>query len=216
MTRPGTDLEALRRVPRPRRRAARAEGARAVLAEEDELELDDLDPDEAAAELAERLAEYRRVKAGAAWLEQRLAEESDRFFRLGPAPLAPRPERPLAPQEPGQLAPRAPRPRGRAAQRRRSPTSRFELPPVELFLERFRALLRGRTRFVFDEEVDGLSRVEQAVAFLALLELRKAGEVRLDQTAPFAPIAVSGISPDAAARSSTTGVAAVSALGGIS
>jgi chromatin segregation and condensation protein Rec8/ScpA/Scc1 (kleisin family) len=38
--------------------------------------------------------------------------------------------------------------------------------------------------------VDGLSRLEQAVAFLALLELRKTGEVALAQDAPFAPIAV--------------------------
>jgi chromatin segregation and condensation protein Rec8/ScpA/Scc1 (kleisin family) len=37
---------------------------------------------------------------------------------------------------------------------------------------------------------DGLSRREQAVAFLALLELRKAEEVRLGQLAPFEPITV--------------------------
>ena len=34
-------------------------------------------------------------------------------------------------------------------------------------------------------------RVEQAVAFLALLELRRSGEVALEQAAPFAPIRVS-------------------------
>jgi chromatin segregation and condensation protein Rec8/ScpA/Scc1 (kleisin family) len=67
----------------------------------------------------------------------------------------------------------------------------LRFPPVTQFLERFRALLRGRTRFDFDSEVSGLSRVEQAVAFLALLELRKRGEVGLVQAAPFAPIRVS-------------------------
>src|SRR5918996_1590944 len=61
-------------------------------------------------------------------------------------------------------------------------------PPVERFLARFRALIARRRRFVFDREVDALSRVEQAVAFLALLELRKAGEVALGQVAPFEPI----------------------------
>ena len=35
-----------------------------------------------------------------------------------------------------------------------------------------------------------MSRVEQAVAFLALLELRRSGEVALEQAAPFAPIRV--------------------------
>jgi chromatin segregation and condensation protein Rec8/ScpA/Scc1 (kleisin family) len=43
---------------------------------------------------------------------------------------------------------------------------------------------------VFDKEVDSLSRVEQAVAFLALLELRKTGEIKLGQPAPFEPITV--------------------------
>jgi chromatin segregation and condensation protein Rec8/ScpA/Scc1 (kleisin family) len=38
--------------------------------------------------------------------------------------------------------------------------------------------------------VHGLTRVEQAVAFLALLELRRAGEIELSQAAPFAPIRV--------------------------
>jgi chromatin segregation and condensation protein Rec8/ScpA/Scc1 (kleisin family) len=66
----------------------------------------------------------------------------------------------------------------------------LRFPPVGRFLERFRAVLRRRTRFDFDTEVAGLTRVEQAVAFLALLELRKSGEVELGQAAPFAPIRV--------------------------
>ena len=63
----------------------------------------------------------------------------------------------------------------------------LRFPPVSQFLERFRALLSRRRVFDFDSEVVGLSRVEQAVAFLALLELRKAGEIALGQAAPFAP-----------------------------
>ena len=66
-----------------------------------------------------------------------------------------------------------------------------EKQTVAQFLERFRAVLRRRRVFDFDGEVAGLSRVEQAVAFLALLELRKSGEVALAQAAPFAPIRVS-------------------------
>ena len=52
-------------------------------------------------------------------------------------------------------------------------------------------MLRRRSRFDLDAEIADLPRVEQAVAFLALLELRKAGEITLDQAAPFAPIRVS-------------------------
>ena len=69
----------------------------------------------------------------------------------------------------------------------------LRFPPVSQFLDRFRALLSRRRVFDFDGEVAGLSRVEQAVAFLALLELRKGGEVALSQAAPFAPIRISRI-----------------------
>jgi chromatin segregation and condensation protein Rec8/ScpA/Scc1 (kleisin family) len=62
---------------------------------------------------------------------------------------------------------------------------------VSRFLEQFRAVLGRRARFDFDHEVAALSRVEQAVAFLALLELRRTGEISLEQAAPFAPIRVS-------------------------
>src|SRR6185295_8091714 len=65
--------------------------ARALFPDED-AELAELEPEEAAEELARRLAEYRRMKEAAAWLAERLAGERDRFFRVGPAPLAPQPE----------------------------------------------------------------------------------------------------------------------------
>ena len=82
------------------------------LFEDEAAELSELEPEEAAEELARRLAEYRRMKEAAGWLAERLSSERDRFFRVGPAPLAPQPERRLAPQDPEQLAER------RAAARR--------------------------------------------------------------------------------------------------
>ena len=162
--------------------------ARALLTGE-EADLDDLDPAQAAEELARRLADFRRIKEAAAWLVDRLDGEGDRYFRLGPAPLAPKVERRLAPQDPAELATAL---RALSAEPPAVSLAHLELrfPPVEQFLGRFRALLARRTRFDFDTEVDGLTRVEQAVAFLALLELRKAGEVELSQAAPFAPIRV--------------------------
>ena len=56
--------------------------------------------------------------------------------------------------------------------------------------ERFRALLARRRLFDFDQEVTGLERVEIAVAFLALLELRKQGEITISQAEPFAPMRI--------------------------
>ena len=162
--------------------------ARALVADDD-AELEDLDPALAAEELAQRLAEYRRIKEAAAWLAERLAGEGERFFRLGPAPLAPVVERRLAPQDPAALGAAL---RALAAEPPAVSLAHLELrfPPVEQFLGRFRALLARRTRFDFDSEVEGMTRVEQAVAFLALLELRKAGEIALSQAVPFAPIRV--------------------------
>ncbi len=163
--------------------------ARAMFPEED-AELAELEPEEAAEELARRLAEYRRAKEAARLLRGRLDERRDLFFRLGPAPLQPKVERKLAQQDPEQLAavlrllavePAAPSTAHMA----------IRFPPVAQFLDRWRSLLRRRARFDFDQEVEGLSRIEIAVAFLALLELRKQNEVAIAQAAPFAPIRIS-------------------------
>ncbi len=159
------------------------------LFEDEEAELSDLDPEEAAEELARRLEEFRRIKEAAGWLSDRLEHERERFFRLGPAPLAPRPERVLAPVEPQALA-LAMRTLATEPPDVSLAHMGLRFPPVVEFVERFRSLLRRRRRFDFDREVAGLERLEQAVAFLALLELRKAGEIAIGQAAPFAPIRV--------------------------
>jgi segregation and condensation protein A len=164
--------------------------ARALFPDE-AAELAELEPEEAAEELARRLAEYRRAKEGAVWLGDRLAQNRDRFFRLGPAPLAPAPPEPRwATQQPVRLADAL---RALAVEPQQPSTAHMALrfPPVAQFVERWRSLLRRRVRFDFDQEVAGLSRVEVAVAFLALLELRKQGEVAIAQAAPFAPIRIS-------------------------
>jgi len=157
---------------------------------EEAAELADLEPEAAAEELARRLAEYRRIMFAAGWLRERLENEGYRFFRLGPAPLAPKLETPLAPQEPERLADVI---RLLAKEPPQVSLAHMALrfPPVSQFLERFRSLLRRRSRFDFDQEVGELTRVEQAVAFLALLDMRRAGEITIDQAAPFAPIRIS-------------------------
>ena len=156
---------------------------------DEEAELAELEPEEAAEELARRLAEYRRMKEAAAWLRERLAGERDRFFRVGPAPLAPEPERRLAPQDPDGLA-SVLRLLAVAPPEVSLAHMTLHFPPVAQFLERFRALLRSRSMFDFDQEMEGLSRQEQAVAFLALLELRRANQITISQAAPFAPIRI--------------------------
>jgi segregation and condensation protein A len=170
---------------------------------EEAAELAELEPEAAAEELARRLAEYRRMKEAAGWLRERLETEGDRFFRLGPAPLAPKLETPLAPQQPEKLAQVI---RLLAVDPPQVSLAHMALrfPPVSQFLDRFRAVLRRRSRFDFDAEVGQLSRVEQAVAFLALLDLRRSGEIVIDQAAPFAPIRVARVGEETAARDERT------------
>jgi len=160
-----------------------------LLFDDEAAELAELEPEEAAEELARRLAAYRRTKEAAAWLASRLEQEQDRFFRLGPAPLRPLVERPVAPQDPAALA--------AALRLLATPPEAVSLahmsllyPPLEQFVQRFRSLLTRRSRFDFESELGELSRVEQAVAFLALLELGRLGEIAINQAAPFAPIRV--------------------------
>jgi segregation and condensation protein A len=173
------------------------------LFEEEAAELADLEPEEAAEELARRLAEYRRMKDAAGWLAERLASEGDRYFRLGPAPLTPMPERRLGPQDPEALANVV---RLLAADPPTVSLAHMELrfPPVAQFLERFRALLSRRSRFDFDSEVEALTRAEQAIAFLALLELRRSNQITISQAAPFAPIRVSRVEEESAAPNERT------------
>ncbi len=156
---------------------------------DEELDFEGLDPEEAAEELAERLAAYRRFRAAAGWLEERLEAESDRYFRVGAAPLAPAPSRPVARQDPAQLVVAL---RSLAAVPPEPSLRHLVLsyPPLSRFLDRFRNLLKARGRFAFDNEVDRLSRVEQIVAFLALLEMGKRGEAQIAQAGPFEPITV--------------------------
>jgi segregation and condensation protein A len=61
---------------------------------------------------------------------------------------------------------------------------------VDQRLNHLRELLARRTRFSFDEAVQGADRLTEAVTLFALLELYKAGEARWEQEVPFGPITV--------------------------
>jgi segregation and condensation protein A len=157
-------------------------------------EIEELTPEQAEAELFARLIEYRRFQGAAGWLRER--GHAARIFRLGPAPLAPPRPEPLVlefSEDPWRLAEAidtllvAPPPIDVSSVRR-------PLVPVDVFLERFRSILRDRRGFAFDEAVHGLDRLSQAAAFLAVLELVKRGEVAGEQAETFGPIRVVAVS----------------------
>jgi segregation and condensation protein A len=156
---------------------------------EEDDELEELTAEQAEAELIERLLEYRRYAASARWLGERTADL--RVFRTGPAPLAPRPDPEVEAfsEDPWQLHAvigrlLTPPPKIDISSVRR------RLVPVSEFLSRFRALLRERRGFAFEEAVAGLDPISQAAAFLAILELYKAGEADPVQDELFGPIRV--------------------------
>jgi len=155
-----------------------------------EDEADDLTPEQAEAELFQRLIEYRRFQGAAAWLRERAAGPP-RVFRAGPAPLAPKPAPVIIEfsEDPWQLP--------AAIDRLLVPPPHIDvssvrrpLVPVEKFLDHFRTILRTRRGFQFDEAVKGLDRLSQAAAFLAVLEMYKRGEAVPEQPELFAQIRV--------------------------
>jgi len=157
--------------------------------EEDGL---DIEPVEAAEELLARMLEYHRYRQAAEHLRDRL--EAEHGYRYRSAPLPPElrrisieaaeaaydPER-LAEALGGLLT--VPPPLDLRHVRRPAVS-------VEQRLRHLRDLLSSRSRFSFDEAVEGADRLTEAVTLFALLELYKAGEAKWEQEVPFGPITV--------------------------
>jgi segregation and condensation protein A len=158
----------------------------------DEEEGLDIEPVEAAEELLARMLEYHRYRQAAEHLRERL--EAEHGFRYRSAPLPPQlrrisveaaeaaydPER-LAEALGGLLT--VPPPLDLRHVRRPAVS-------VEQRLRHLRDLLASRSRFSFDEAVEGVDRLTEAVTLFALLELYKAGEAKWEQEIPFGPITV--------------------------
>jgi segregation and condensation protein A len=158
----------------------------------DEEEGLDIEPVEAAEELLARMLEYHRYRQAAEHLRERL--EAEHGFRYRSAPLPPQlrrisveaaeaaydPER-LAEALGGLLT--VPPPLDLRHVRRPAVS-------VEQRLRHLRDLLASRSRFSFDEAVEGVDRLTEAVTLFALLELYKAGEAEWEQEVPFGPITV--------------------------
>jgi segregation and condensation protein A len=152
----------------------------------------DLEPQEAAEELLARMLEYHRYRGAAEHLRERLAGEHG--YRYRSAPLPPHLRRVSieladAAYDPGALAAAigelllVPPPLDLRHVRRPAVS-------VDQRLDHLRELLARRTRFSFDDAVQGADRLTEAVTLFALLELYKAGEARWEQEVPFGPITV--------------------------
>jgi segregation and condensation protein A len=165
--------------------------SRLMLAGEDEEELLDIEPAQAAEELLERMLEARRYRAAAGHLGELLAREEGVRFREAPLPASLR----RTVTQPGEGS-ENPEILGEALGRllRMPPAISLRhigVPRITVAerLAHLRGLLR-RGRFSFDEAVRGADRMTVAVTLFALLELYKRGEADWEQEESFGEIAV--------------------------
>lgn len=161
--------------------------SRELLDQESDLEIEDPASVEAQGDMLERLVRYSTFKGAASWLGELSGRE--RFWRIASRPV----RRQAGLYEGPQLDPML---------LHRSMTVLLAQPDVDVrhlvgrhasvheMTGRLLGVLRQRRRFTLDEAVEGLTRLDQAVAFVAALELCKAGQVQLEQGERFGPITV--------------------------
>ncbi|MFI5004092.1 MAG: segregation and condensation protein A [Solirubrobacterales bacterium] len=165
--------------------------SRLMLAGEDDEQLLDIEPGEAAEELLERMLDARRYRSAAGHLRELLAREHGVRFRAAPPPahlLRAAPEPPEGTLDPVVL--------GQAVGRLLVMPPAISLrhitvPRVSLAerLHHLRALLR-RGRFTFEDAVRDADRMTVAITVFALLELYKRGEAAWEQSECFGEIHV--------------------------
>lgn len=159
--------------------------SRELLDQDPELELEDPASFEAQEDMLERLVRYATFRAAAGWLDGLAGRE--RYWRIASRPV----RRQAGMYDGPQLDP---------ALLQRSMGVLLAQPDVDVrhlvgrhasvheMTGRLLGALRQRRSFSLDEAVEGLTRLDQAVAFVAALELCKAGQVQLAQEGRFGPI----------------------------
>jgi segregation and condensation protein A len=164
--------------------------SRLMLAE-DEEELIEIEPEEAAEELLARMLDARRYRSASAHLLELFERERGVRFRSAPLPAQLR--RTIVQPTDGQQDPAV---LGEAVGRllRMPPTislRHISMPRVTMAerLTHLRILLR-RGSFSFEEAVEDADRITVAVTVFALLELYKCGEAWWEQRDSFGEIAV--------------------------
>ena len=173
--------------------------SRLLLEEEVEEEIADLDPDEAAERLLERLVRYSQFKNLAGALRLRWEEHSARLYRSVPVPPAL-----LRRATPAGALPASALPAALAPLLRDPPvpdTSHLADLAVSLVkeLRRLRLILGDEGEFTFSAVAPD-DRLERAVTFFALLELHSGGEAVLRQKRHLGDIVVSAHDAPGAGR----------------
>jgi segregation and condensation protein A len=171
-----------------------------LMLSDEEQELLDVEPEQAAQELLARMLDARRYRAAAAHLGELLAGEHGVRFRAAPAPaslrraIAHAPEGGTAAEGGGQ----DPQVLGEAIGRLLLMPPTISIRHISTLrvtvaerLSHLRRLLR-RGSFSFEEAVRGADRMTVAVTLFALLELYKRGEADWEQRESFGEISIHG------------------------
>jgi segregation and condensation protein A len=161
--------------------------ARELLASDDVLDIEEPAQAVAAGEMLERLVRYETFKGAAGWLGERGRRQ--RFWRVASRPVIRQKRTYDGPvMDPAGL--------------QRAMGVLLAQPDVDVrhlvgrhasvheMTGRLLSLLRSRSDFALDDAVEGLSRLDQAVAFVAALELCKNGHIQLRQAESFGPIRI--------------------------
>jgi segregation and condensation protein A len=165
-----------------------------MLAGENEDELLDMEPEQAAEELLGRMLDARRYRSAATHLKQLLAREHGTRFRQAPLPMHLR-RTELTPEDGSQ----DPAVLGQAIGRllARPPTISLrhistQRVTVAERLAHLRELLR-RGSFSFDDAVRGADRMTVAVTLFALLEMYRRGEANWRQPESFGEVTIEAV-----------------------
>ncbi len=162
-----------------------------LLPKPEELELEELSPEEAREQLVIRLVTYKKFKEAAAWMRGRFDTCSRWRYREAPLPKVEQPAEPEVPQKygPERLAAALAALLADPPEIRTDHMTRVTVTVWEQ-MKAIRALVRERSKVAFEEIVGNADRMTQAVTFFALLEMHNAGELEIEQERLFGQILI--------------------------
>lgn len=163
-----------------------------LLPKPDEMDLEELSPEEAREELVIRLITYKKFKAAAAWIRERFESSRDWRFRAAPLPKVKRKREEEVPQGKYNPALLAESLQLLASEPPELKTDHITMVTANIWerMKAIRTALREKQEVDFDELVEGKDRVTQAVTFFALLEMYNSGELELEQEKLFGRIII--------------------------
>lgn len=163
-----------------------------LLPRPEELDLEELTPEEAREELVIRLITYKKFKEAAAWL--RLRYDTARLWRYRSAPLPKIASRPVEEEVPHKYEPvrlvdalkvlLAEPPEIRTDHMTKVTANVWEQ------MKAIRSAVRHQAKVAFEDIVGDADRVTQAVTFFALLEMYNSGELEVEQERLFGQILI--------------------------